>query len=419
MQNQDFDQFFSEQLQETQSFDFQEEDWLAVSNQLDKAGKPALFPWKAVAAGIILLSLFGAIAWLTFRLNDTSEELEDLKKEVIAQKQDRVDTVFQHIYHFDTIYAISQINDNTHDIRRTGQTGYARSTGSFFSPSFFEGAQRIAKNGFDFESDVNSLIQEGRLRIMTSERLEAWKANRSLLVANMPKQELTEIYSTSAEELSAGDFIETELSNPRLEDYLRPIGLDFGVSAGRSFIIDNSLTGVSSSNFGLKTEVHFVRNLSFVGGFDFYKLRYRTVSGEIFGDVPTPSSDFGFDLNDLEHVLSEQNFLQIKLGFKYYFPTKGNIIPFAGLNYLASANVKKQFYYFFPSDLYPADSEYFLQNNHSNIQFSGFGLDFGLNYKVNQHWSIQLEGYYHLLNRKPQSQYHDLIGTRMSLLYGF
>ena len=85
MDNKDFDEMFSNKLQETQSFEFRESDWEEVSERIKqpKRKKRAGIWFWMLAAACLLLGL--ATAYLAIDLNDTKRELAEVQASILSQ----------------------------------------------------------------------------------------------------------------------------------------------------------------------------------------------------------------------------------------------------------------------------------------------------------------------------------------------
>lgn len=418
-------------MQQEQEFDFRESDWQDVANTLDATTPaPTAFAWKGWAAAAILLTLLGGIGWLAMELKDAKNAIEELKNQPIADNF-RVDTIYKEVavVRVDTIFKTQTITKtiataaptniftttpffannqrfNTHDISVTG-TGMLGT--SFFSP-FFNSSRRTVDGA-----------RVGSIGIPANEE-------KMVLAANLKKLSILdgEVLAYPEVELPINEIATSELSlenNPRFKDYLRPIGSKFGVSAGKSFLTAGSLTNVSSSNVGAKGELNFVRNISLVGAVDWFNLNYQTTDFTNLGrDIPMPDlEDLGSaNPSDLTFASVSQSFTQYKVGLKYNFPTKTTAVPYIGINYLASSNVRKDFFYFY--DI-PASQGLDVQldrsDRFSGFSSDGFGLDLGVELQTQKWLSLQIEGYYHFITPDMRSQYYDLVGIRLAALVNF
>lgn len=428
-----FDKILAQKLQQEQEFDFRESDWQDVANTLDAATPaPAAFAWKGWAAAAILLTLLGGIGWLAMELKDAKNTIQELKNQPIAENF-RVDTLYKEVavVRVDTIFKTRTITKNvataaptniftttpffannqrfnTHDISVTG-TGILGT--SFFSPFFnADGTRRTA---YDTRGGMAEISADDLTNVQ---------------LANLNKLAILdgEVLSYPVSDLKMKDIPTASLdleNKAKFQDYLRPIGSKFGVSAGKSFLTASGLTNVSSSNVGVKGELDFVKNISLVGAVDWFNLNYQTTDFANLGrDIPMPDlEDLGSaNPSDLTFAAVSQSFTQYKVGLKYHFPTKTTAVPYIGLNYLASSNVKKDYYYFY--DI-PASQGLDVQldgrDQFNGFNSDGFGLDLGVELRTQQWLSLQIEGYYHFITPDMRSQYYDLVGIRLAALVNF
>jgi hypothetical protein len=423
-----FDKILAQKLQQEQEFDFRESDWQDVANTLDAAAPaPNAFAWKSWAAAVILVSLLGGIGWLVMALTAAKNTIQELKSQPVEENF-RVDTIYKEVavVRVDTVFKTRTIATaaatnifattpffannqkiNTHDISVTG-AGILGT--SFFSPFFNADGRRQTVDG----------RRGGSIGVSAEEKdvVSADLKKMAILEGEALAYPVTEL---KIKEISTS---ELDLNNdPRLRDYMRPIGAKAGVSVGKSFLTANGLTNVSSSNVGLKGEVNFVKNISLVGAIDWFNLSYQTTDYTNLGrDIQMPNlEDLGSaNPNDLTFASVSESFTQYKIGLKYNFQTKTTAVPYIGLSYLASTNVKKDFYYFYdiPAsqglDVQLEDSDRF-NDFHSN----GFGLDLGVELQTQKWLSLQIEGYYHFITPEMRSQYYDLLGIRLAALINF
>lgn len=428
-----FDDIFAQQLQQEQEFDFRESDWQEVADRLGPSPTPvpapSFFNWKAWATAAILLSLLGGIGWLAVELKDAKDAIQELKNQPVAENL-RVDTIYKEVavVRVDTVFKTRTIATaaptkyfnttpffannqrfNTHDISVTG-TGMLGT--SFFSP-FFNGSRRTVFGARVGGTDVSAETEEiDNLEGLTDLKKLAILDGEALI---LPTTEL------KIKEVSTADL--TLKNDPRMRDYLRPIGMKIGVSAGKSFITAGDLTNVASSNVGVKGELQFVQNVSLTSGVDWFNVSYQTTEFSNLGrEIPMPDlEDLGSaNPSDLTFASVSESFTQYKVGLKYAFPTKTTATPYIGINYLASSNFKKDFYYFF--DIAPAqglDVELEANNRFNRFNSDGFGLDVGVELQTQKWLSLQIEGYYHFITPEMRSQYYDLVGIRLAALVNF
>ena len=430
-----FDKIFAQKLQQEQEFDFRESDWQEVADRLDTvAPAPTVFNWKAWAVAAILLSLLGGMGWLAVKLNDATNTIKRLQNQPVA-KNFHVDTIYKEVavVRVDTVFKTRTIaaasatsyfsttpfftnnqRFNTHDISVTG-TGILGT--SFFSP-FFKSNDRWQTVDGRRIGNVGGLLSERKISAEENEVMALTLPEALTLRDN-------ELLTLPATTLKIKEISTSELtlhSDPRMRDYLRPIGSKFGVSAGKSFLAARDLTNVASSNIGLKGELQFVKNISMTAAVDWFRLSYQATELSNLGqEIPMPTAEeFGVaNPTDLTFVSVNQRFTQYKVGLKYAFPTKTTATPYIGINYLASTNFKKDFYYFFEVPTSQGFVDLDKSSRFSNYNSDGFGLDLGVELQ-SQEWLIfQIEGYYHFITPEMRSQYYDLVGIRLTALVNF
>lgn len=404
-----FDKIFSDKLQETQEFDFQETDWQEVSDRLDMHAPVATASWKKAIVPLIMLSLLGAVGLLWLKLDNTNSELQQLKENLFERTLR--DTVIQTIVLRDTIFASENQNSNinTHDISWVGKP-----VAGVVNP-FLSLGDNLAKNinqtfsshSFLYES-LNSKIPQlgvqGRATDVFDQMTEAPDYLPGLTPKGVKQEEHNPILIAR---------------NAPLNNYpgFQLLGAQVGLVVGKSFIPNNQLTAVSSANWGLKAEFLLLNNLRLVAGLDFYNLKYEAQSDFLGREIPLPE-DPTYLSEDLIFSQSTQNFTQLQLGLKYVFPTELSVLPYVGLNYFASAKFNKEFYYLYDPAIYSLpEFETTFQN--TDITGNGFGIDLGIEYQAKDWLSIQFETYYHLSNRRLESLYHDLLGVRTAVLFRF
>jgi len=427
-----FDKIFSQKLQEEQEFGFRESDWQEVAGRLETpVVAPTTSNWKKWAVAAILLLMSGAIGWLAYQLNTANHTIDELKNQPVADNF-RVDTIYKEVavVRVDTLFQTKTI---TAPIAQATKAIYF----PFFSPNQFEttrfNTHDISVTGTEMlgTSVFSPFFNSSSYRLPVAQ----YQLEQNLVSADVKIKELVAPSQLEGLALSALDNGEPELTlneapvseltlhhKAKFQDYLRPTGFKVGVSAGKSFLTARDLTHVSSSNFGGKAEVDFVKNVSIVAGVDRFRLGYQTTDFENIGrEIPVPDTDILGErsLNDLVFTSVSQQFTQYKLGLKYKFSTKNNVTPYLGFNYLASSHFKKDFYYFF--DLDPAlglSVDVDLNTQQRRFNSDGFGLDFGVELMSKNWLSFQIEGYYHFITPEMRSQYYDLVGIRMAALIG-
>jgi hypothetical protein len=408
-----FEKILSEKLKETQNFEFCETDWQEVSDRLDMHAPVATSTWKKVFVPLIMTGLLGAVGVLWWQLNQTNGELQELKKDLFENTLMQRDTVIQTVVYRDTIFAAASqsSNINTHDISWVGKPGSGvvnpfLSLGDNLAKTI---NQSFSNHTFLWESLSTSTSTWG-----VSSKSEGNFALERLrnIPNNLPKLSINSISTEQSEEV-----IHAKNSPIVIDPHFQLLGAQIGLTVGKSFITNNQLAAVSSTNIGLKAEFLFVKNLSIVAGLDFYNLSYQTQSDFLGKEVPLPEDPI-YLADDLLFTESNQNFTQLKLGFKYTFGNESNIKPYVGLNYLATANFKKDFYYLYDPAKYAIPS-FETSSKNTDITGNGFGIDLGVEYRPKNWLSIQFETYYHISNRKLESLYHDLLGVRTAALFRF
>ncbi len=428
MDNKNFDQFFSENLQTTQDFGYREGDWQEVADRLDMVAPVTGWTWKKALVPMVMTALVGAVIFLWWKLDETNGALKELKQNVIENNTWQRDTVVKTVILRDTVFAANNPrNINTHDISWVGKPskGVVNPFLAFHNRAAYLANKNPSKHIFWWEIK-NSMQSAARPSGAGSLALWAWQF-APLAVEEGGSKSVSDRYQEVPETLPGlgSNYIEQEESKRRLYAKNRPLianphfrllGARLGLSVGKSFIPVSDFTNISSQNVGLKAEFLFVKNLSMVAGLDFYNLSFQTQGGFIQGDFPLPIDQF--DLNDLQFAQSDQTFTQIKLGFKYTLGRDRNVQPYVGLNYLAAANFKKDFYYLFDNTIY-ANPEYETGIKNTDITGNGFGIDLGVEFQPQDWLNIQFETYYHSINPKLNSQYYDLIGVRTAALIQF
>lgn len=408
-----FDKIFSEKLQTEQDFDFREADWDEVSDRLDMHAPIVAPTWRKALVPIVMAGLVGVIGFLWLKLDKTSDALQDLKKDLQNNTVLQRDTVLQTVILRDTIFAAADATSriNTHDISWVGKPG----TG-VVNP-FLSLGDDLAKNINQTFSEFDYLEKD---KSETPYKLGVLNQKSSAIERIEGAPNSVHSIEHSYVVYEKGEEILFAKNNPITSNpHFQLLGAKFGLNIGKSFIPDNQLTAVKSTNIGLKAEFLFVKNLSLVAGLDFYNLSYQTLPDFFGGEIPQPEDPI-YQQEDLFFIQADQNFTQLKLGFKYTFNTKeeSNIRPYVGLNYLATANFKKAFFYQYNPDRYSVPFFETVSRN-SDIIANGFGVDLGVEYQPKNWLSIQFETYYHTSNRSLESLYHDLVGVRTAALIRF
>ena len=410
------------------TFPYREEQWDALSKQLDQTEEKSASYWKQYAWLLLIIPflLLGGWAWHT--IQKANQEIIKLKKQaaqVNLAANHTIDTTIYRstVYVYDTIYQTktiyqelaspvklaSQRNKPTSISQQLQLAFEQKRVGSKFQQTPFTPLSQIGIGGV--QQILNQSIITSPVYTYNEEAIKQPLTAIDLLEADLLDLPLrdTPLF------LYDGPATATEPDNSRL--FLQPTGFSLGLEGSLLKFIHAPVLSTQGLTIGLSSDIHFGNRVSmFIGG-EYLESQYEIEDIEDLKIYPTVTPDDNTDL--LSYVRNKSKYLQIPFGFKYRFQPTKSVKPYLGFGLIARKPLAKELNYEFLG----IREEYYINRSYN---VNGFAIntwrgDIGVELAFTKNWNIYIEATYDQDFRKSNFDFEQIkyLNLRAGVLYDF
>ncbi len=435
-----FEQRLRDVLNDPPDFPFDEKAWKDLDRRLH--GKPPS-KWGAMAYLAPLAFLFWllpfASSWLTYsKLDEANAKIENLKTMLEANAGLSLDTITERhvtVVH-DTVYRTVYSNGNIENNERPAPLP------SFHQPTV-PSLFKNRNNNYPQEQNYAHLLPPSYPSVANSTPPLAPPGPSSPKPGNSAPEKTLPLAPPSSlgflemQLLDLGTHRELSLATAPpvfkekkkgLRYYLykaRPTRFSLGSGYGQ--YVANFGTGRGFNFFsGIEAEIGYGKNLNLTIGAEYLHWDFDS---DVEEDDDHEEHDVyeGFPVvlpTDPDDVLSELygdfKLIQIPVGLKYVFSEKWKLRPIVGFGVLAQRALRSQLAYGFLT----INDEYNINRNNllpNSFELNSMWGDLGIQYSLNDHWSVQLEGIAQLGVGNGKYKYENLrlFKIRWGLKYDF
>ncbi len=347
MDNKEFDKLFSDKLNETQSFDFDESGWNEVAEQIrPEQSKKRPFPWFWLFA-FALLSLGGVCAYLMYSLHTAHNTINSIEEKLSLRENTKEDNSIEKttLVLYDTIYKTVIIEEqqisnkySEHKSSNNNQNKRLLTSSGFtqYYQNAFNSIQRIVIPSNTIFKSLESQAQTQKGANAIEERNEEIKnINPSVASAltntykyrfAMPMQKidplsLTYLKTTIKDPIfyfdSPKNIIKKKIREPFIDKF--SIGLLAGVAQVKNNFDINDLNIIkkSSWNAGLRLAYQFTDHINVWSSISYMQQNYQETELDSLSRAPDVYYPSSFNEIDRLELINEA--MQVRLGLNYRF----------------------------------------------------------------------------------------------------
>lgn len=422
MDEKDLERLMRARLEETQDFDFREEDWEELAHRLKRKRRWPLFWWPALLGAILLIAL-SATAWHYYQEYTTANEALVLAENTIKELNNKTSqsnttvpkTVRKTVEVIDTVYKTVIIEKH---ITKQVPAQIAGIDSLEQEETFIADAAYKVN-----DSKVQNLINQDSLEIDVS------------LLANLPDLPLTSLDYKQERKIWRAIQLphsEQKKEQKKLKKEIKKtkhVGLRFGWANTQNPSIpepNDSLPGNpflqelnrNAWNIGVAGEMNLNKKLKIIAGVNLEQQYYNTNqegTGELFDQVSYDTLTYGGP--QLLMTRFKESSLRYTLGVKYQIFNEKKWMPFIGFRAEAGHILNR----LITVDYQVLDGSMFEWSTQvRNRRLPPVGLRYispvvGLDTQLSDKWKLQFEAVYFI----PSEQYFDHLRKKLGLHLGF
>lgn len=418
MDNQDWDKIFGEKLNQTRSFEYNDQDWKSVESRLPTPSNNRLIPiwWQWILPAVSGMALlFFAMSFFK-----NQHEITQLNQTIKENEIQETDTVFieKIIYKTDTI--IETKVEKVYVIQSDFKNINSSQSQQNFLNNF---VKKTVPNNSSLESDF--IKNQSADYLKPNEKILADFSSTTGL-AHLPLLEVTPVFYQPDIKIENRFH---PVIQPVKNHFLQPKIKLWGTWATipNYSLEDEERTSFIKKNawqIGIANSWKLGDNWQVNLEFGYQKINFQASGVDSLTNInpliPLPESYNYYLFRTLDNIDISQTNLQYGLSLDYYFQTKNNICPFLSLGVLAKSRLRQA-----------QENEWTLSGGYieetvqldtlytdSGFKFNALRAGIGVEGQINQYIGWQLEGQY-FYTPSNTYQMNPKLGLRASLFYQF
>lgn len=435
MDSKEFDHLLGDKLGAEQSFDFQERDWVDLSQKLDEAdGRKRRWPfwiWKGLLTAVVL----GGILFLWKDLAATKKLVRTLEVNSKGKNIVVTDTIYHKvtITQYDTIQKtvfIEKLEESTLPTKEVIDNLENENPNFFIKEKKSEKDLMILKDKKEnefYQTPLNNR-QKSILRSKTKEVVVSDFSEKlqPALIIDFRKNEVVQSQATDTwkgKQLGVVFSEDSNLLSNSIQKLPRKKRFSIGLLGAFYLPEEQSILGYipdgffnqNSQAFGVRTEFKLTDNWSITGDVVYQKTTFESNDPNFIQPLVLVDEI----LTGIDSLKIDETKLSYAIGLKYFLRKHRKIQPYTHLRLQAVGGLKQKITGVIPAAVYAEPIVYEAVEKRAGIALESMETGIGFQYRFLQNISWQTEGNYHFYLDEIDNSYRSNMVFKTSLLFHF